>query len=380
MGNFVPYGRQWVEEEDIQAVVDVLRGDYLTTGPLVAAFEDSLKSATGARHAVAVNSGTSALHVAYFAAGLQAGDEIITSPLTFAATSNAALYLGANVRFIDVDPNTGNINPMLIGEAITDKTKLIVPVDFTGLPADYDAIQEIATKHNLKIVADAAHSLGATYKGRLVGALADATELSFHPVKPVTTAEGGAIVTNDASIAKRAAMFRTHGITKDPEDMATNEGGWFYEMQVLGFNYRITDVQCALGVSQMKKLATFIARRRAIAKKYTEAFTDMNQIELPPMLEGIESGWHLYIIRVIDGDRRKALFDKLRELGLGVQVHYIPVHYHPYYQQLGFEKGQFPVAEDYYARAISLPIFPKMSDNDVNSVIERVKVAIQDVL
>lgn len=380
MSKFLPYGKQWIDDEDIAAVIKVLKGDFLTTGPTVDAFEQSLRQYTGANYATAVNSGTSALHVMYFAAGLKAGDEIITSPMTFAATANAALYLGASVKFVDVQADTGNIDPNLIEAAITDKTRLIVPIDFTGHPADYDEINALANKYGITVVADAAHSLGASYKGRQVGMLAAATEVSFHPVKPVTTAEGGAIISNDSVIDQSSKVFRTHGITRNPEEMQANEGGWWYEMQHLGFNYRITDVQCALGLNQMQKLSSFIARRQAIAQMYTDAFADVPELLLPVQRDYVASGWHLYVIRVAQNpERRRPLFDRLRELGLGVQVHYIPVHYQPYYQDLGFKRGQFPIAEDYYARAISLPIFPRMTDEDVASVIERVKQAVKEV-
>ena len=383
MTKLLPYGRQWVDEEDVRAVVETLRGDYLTTGPAVARFEEALTRATGAAYASAVNSGTSALHTAYFAAGLGAGDEIITSPLTFAATANAALYLGASVKFVDVQPDTGNLDPKGLEAALTERTKLVVPVDFTGHPADYDEIDAFADEYGLTVVADAAHSLGATYRGRKVGTLAAATELSFHPVKPVTTAEGGAVLTDDPDIDKRAKLFRTHGITKDPAEMeadAETEGGWFHEMQHLGFNYRLTDLQCALGLSQMGKLEPFIARRRQIAAQYDAALADLGELVLPGRRDYVEPGWHLYVVRVVDKGRRKRFFESLRALGLGVQVHYIPVHYHPYYQALGYRKGAFPVAEDYYARAVSLPLYPQMSDSDVGSSIERVRRAVKDVL
>ncbi len=384
MSKFLPYGRQWLDEADIDSIVKVLRSDYLTTGPLVERFEGSLASFTGARFASVVNSGTSALHAAYFAAGLEAGDEIVTSPLTFAATANAALYLGATVRFVDVRADTGNIDPEGLEAAITERTKLIVPVDYAGHPADYDEITAIAQQHGTKVVADAAHSLGATYKGRKVGTLADATELSFHPVKPVTTAEGGAVLTDDPDMDKRAKLFRTHGITKAPDEMAADaeaEGPWFHEMQHLGFNYRLTDVQCALGTSQMTKLETFINRRQEIAERYTSALKDLSELLLPTERPDVRSGWHLYVIRVAgDAARRRPLFDRLRDLGLGVQVHYIPVHFHPYYQQLGYKKGICPVAEDFYHRAVSLPIYPQMSDDDVAWSIERVRQAVKDVL
>ena len=379
----LPYGRQWVDEEDIRAVVETLRSDYLTTGPAVARFEEALTQATGAAYASAVNSGTSALHTAYFAAGLGAGDEIITSPLTFAATANAALYLGASVKFVDVQKDTGNLDPAGLEAALTERTKLVVPIDFAGHPADYDEINTFAKEHHLTVVADAAHSLGASYRGRKVGTLAAATELSFHPVKPVTTAEGGAVLTDDPEIDKRAKLFRTHGITKDPAEMeadAETEGGWFHEMQHLGFNYRLTDVQCALGLSQMGKLEPFIARRRQIAAMYDAALDDLDKLVLPGRRNYVEPGWHLYVVRVADKMRRKAFFERLRALSLGVQVHYIPVHYHPYYQSLGYQKGTLPVAEDYYARAVSLPLYPQMSDDDVGSSIDRVRQAVKDVL
>lgn len=348
---------------------------------MVAQFEQALSGYTGAAYASAVNSGTSALHVAYFAAGLQAGDEIITSPLTFAATANAALYLGASVKFVDIEPDTGNIDASLIEGAITEKTRLIAPVDYTGHPADYDEINAIAARHGVKVVADAAHSLGATYRGRRVGTLADLTELSLHPVKPVTTAEGGAVLTSDPEAARRAADFRTHGITRAPEVMSRSEGPWYYEMRDLGFNYRLTDLQCALGVSQMRKLDAFIARRREIAAKYTAAFADVPEIITPTVRDHVLPGWHLYVIRIAgDPARRGPFFEKLRALGLGVQVHYIPVYTHPYYEGLGYKRGLCPRCEDFYARSVSLPIYPKMSDSDVDSAIERVLTAVRDVL
>ena len=378
---FLPYGRQWLDDEDIDRVAEALRGDFLTTGPGVAGFEQALTECTGARYACAVNSGTSALHVAYFAAGLAEGDEIITSPMTFAATANAALYLGAKVKFIDVQPDTGNLDPTLLEGAISDKTKLIVPVDFAGHPADYDEISAVAERHGVTVVADAAHSLGATYRGHEVGTLADATELSFHPVKPVTTAEGGAVLTDEPTLAKRAALFRTHGITRDAQDMDAAEGPWYYEMHHLGFNYRLTDVQCALGLSQLRRLKAFIERRQQIASRYDEALGDLEEIELPGRRDYVTPGWHIYVVRVAgDPGLRKPLFERLRALGLGVQVHYIPVHFHPFYQNLGFKRGAYPVAEDFYHRAVSLPIYPKMSDEDVDSSIERVRRAVRELL
>jgi perosamine synthetase len=377
---FLPYGRQSVDEEDIARVVEVLRGDYLTTGPSVADFERALCNATGVKHAVAVNSGTSALHALYFGAGLGEGDEIITSPLTFAATANAALYLGATVRFVDVDPETGSLDPALLNDAITDRTKLIVAVDYGGHPADYDAINDVARRGRLTVVADAAHSLGATYKGRPVGLLADATEVSFHPVKPVTTGEGGAVLTNDSELARRARRFQSHGITRETSELVDcNQGAWYYEMHDLGYNYRLTDLQSALGLSQLVKLQGFIARRRAIAKRYQADLSDLESLIMPTEHDDVRSGWHLFVVRVKDPERRRPLFDKLRELGLGVQVHYIPVHLHPYYRRLGFLQGTFPVAEMFYSQAISLPIYPRLTEQQLDSCIRRIRMAVKEV-
>lgn len=379
---YLPYGRQWVDEDDIQAVVDVLRSDFLTTGPAVGKLEAAITGYSGAKHALVVNSGTSALHAAYFGCGLGAGDEIITSPMTFAATGNAALYLGATVKFVDVEPETGNIDASLIEEAIGSKTKLLCPIDFTGHPADYDPINKIAARNNLKVVADAAHSFGASYNGQPVGTLADATEISMHPVKPFTTGEGGAVLTDDDEIASRVAMFRTHGITRDKSIMrSTSEGEWFYEMQELGFNYRLTDIQCALGIAQMSKIDKFISRRRQIAARYTEALKDVQELVLPTVRPGVEPAWHLFMLR-IRGDKslRRPFFENLREKGLGVQVHYVPVYLHPYYQDLGFKRGLCPIAEDFYERSVSVPIFPMMSDDDVDSSVERIIAAVREVL
>jgi UDP-4-amino-4,6-dideoxy-N-acetyl-beta-L-altrosamine transaminase len=370
MPDFLPYGRQWVEDDDIEAVVNVLRSDFLTTGPAVDAFEGALGRATGAKHAVAVNSGTSALHAMYFGTGLGPGDEIITSPLTFAATANAALYLGATVRFADVEPDTGNLDPDAVRAAIGDRTRLIVPVDFAGHPADYDRLRALADEFGLGLVADAAHSLGASHKGRAVGTIADASAVSFHPVKPVTTGEGGAVLTDLDGVASRAATFRTHGITKDPHAMdEPDPPPWWYEQHELGFNYRLTDLQAALGSSQLAKLDRFIARRREIATMYDAALADVEEIERPGRRKEVEPGWHLYVIRTRDPGMRRPLFDRLRSSGLGVQVHYIPVHWHPFHAASGHPRGCCPNAEHFYACAISLPLFPAMTDQDVDRVV-----------
>ena len=376
----IPYGRQWVDDEDVAAVVEVLRSDFLTTGPAVDRFEVALAEAAGARRAVAVNSGTAALHAMYFAAGLRPDDEVVTTPLTFAATANAALYLGATVRFADVRRDTGNIDPEAVEAAIGPQTRLVVAVDYTGHPADYDELHDATRDHGVTVLADAAHSLGAIYRGRPVGTLGAASALSFHPVKPITTAEGGAVVTDDAELADRAARFRTHGVTRDPASMERNEGSWHYEQHDLGFNYRLSDVQAALGTSQLRRLPAFVARRREIARRYLEALRDVPGIELPTVRHRVEPGWHLFVVRVHQTSRRRPFFDALRRAGLGVQVHYIPVYLHPYYRRLGFEPGTCPIAEDFAARAISLPIFPRMADDGVDRVIETVRRVASEVL
>ncbi len=378
---FVPYGRQWIDDDDVAAVLDVLRGDYLTTGPAVTRFENVLMDATGAAHALSVNSGTSALHTAYAAAGIAEGDEVITTPLTFAATANAAVMLGAGVRFVDVQPDTGNIDPSAVARAIGPRTRLIAAVDYTGHPAEYDALQSIADEHGLTLVADAAHSLGATYRGTPVGTLGDLTTLSFHPVKVITSAEGGAVLTDDPALAQLAGDFRTHGIIKDPARLQTPDpGDWYYEMQSLGYNYRLSDLHAALGCSQMSRLTAFVRRRRHIADRYTRELADIDGLTLPAVRDEVEPAWHLYVVRCREASRRRALFDALRARGLGVQVHYIPVHLQPFYRNLGWRPGDLPVAEAFYAGAISLPIFPAMSEDEVDYVLHQVHAATADVL
>jgi dTDP-4-amino-4,6-dideoxygalactose transaminase len=373
----IPYGRQWVDDDDIAAVAEVLAGDFLTTGAAVSEFERRLCDVTGAADAVALSSGTAALHAMYQAAGLEAGDEIVTSPLTFAGTANAALYLGAAVRFADVSADTGNIDPDAAAAAVGPRTRFVVAIDFGGHPADYDALA--SALGSTPVLADAAHSLGATYKGRAVGTLAVASELSFHPVKLVTTGEGGAVVTSDRSIADRARAFRTHGIVRD-EARQRDEGGWWNEQVVLGFNYRLTDIQAALGSSQLLRMSAFLARRRAIAARYGAALADIEGLELPSPRPETEPAWHLYPVRVREASRRRAFFDALRRLGLGVQVHYIPVYWHPWYRELGYERGMCPVAEDIYSRSVSIPMYPKLTDAELDRSIELVHEAARATL
>ena len=327
----IPYGRQIIEDDDIQAVVDVLKSDYLTTGPKIAEFEKSVADYVGAKYAVAVSNGTAALHAACFAAGIGAGDEVITTPITFAASANCVLYCGGKPVFADIDPQTYNIDAEDIKRKITARTKAIIPVHLAGQPCDMDAIHKIAEEYRLTVIEDGAHALGSVYKGKKIGALSDMTTFSFHPVKPITTGEGGMVVTDDEDLYQKLVLFRSHGITRDASLLTEDGGPWFYQQLELGYNYRITDIQCALGYSQMKKLQRFIGRRRELAARYDEALKDCPHLLLPYQLPQTDSGYHLYIIQVAGCDRRK-VFEELRAKGIGVNVHYIPVYYHPYYR------------------------------------------------
>ena len=375
----IPYGRQTIETDDVQAVTRALTADFITTGPEVAAFEADLSHATGAPYAAVLNSGTSAIHAAYAALGVGAGDEIITSPITFAATGNAALYLGARPIFVDVEPTTALIDPRYVEEAITPRTKAIVAIDYAGQPADYAALRAVAQRHGIALVADAAHSLGASDGGHRVGTLADATILSFHPVKAITTGEGGAVLTDSAGLHSAVQSFRSHGMVHDRSRLSRDEGPWYMEMQSLGFNYRMTDVQCALGRSQLRKLPSFLSRRQAIAAAYDDGLATVPGIELPGRRDGALSAWHLYVVRVTDPSKRRRFFEALRARGIGVQVHYLPVYRHPFYEGLGYRKGLCPNAEAFYERAVSLPIFPTLDEADVRRVIDTV-VSISDTI
>jgi perosamine synthetase len=371
----IPYGRQTIEEDDIQAVVDVLRSDYLTTGPKIAEFEKMVADYVGAKYAVAISNGTSALHAACFAAGIQPGDEVITTPLTFAASSNCVLYCGGTPVFADVDPKTYNIDPEDIRRKITDKTKAIIAVHLAGQPCDMDEIHKIAKEHDLIVIEDGAHALGSVYKGKKVGTLSDMTTFSFHPVKPITTGEGGMIVTDNEEFYQKMMLFRSHGITRDENLMTRNDGPWFYQQLDLGYNYRITDIQCALGCSQMKKLDRFLALRKEIVARYNEAFADCENIVTPYQLPETESGWHLYIVQVKNCDRRK-VFEALREHGIAVNVHYIPVYLHPYYQEHGYKDVHCRNAEEVYSHIISLPLYPTLTEEQQQYVIETLKYVI----
>jgi UDP-4-amino-4,6-dideoxy-N-acetyl-beta-L-altrosamine transaminase len=372
----LPYGHQSIDEDDIQAVVEVLRSDWLTTGPKITEFEEAFASYVGAKYAVSFSSGTAALHGAMFAAGLKDGDEAITTPLTFAATANSVLYVGARPIFADVSDDTLNIDPEEAKSKVTPRTRAVVPVDYAGHPADLDEISRIAEQHGLTVIEDACHALGARYHGRTVGNIAHMTVFSFHPVKHLTTGEGGMVTTNSSKFAERLRCFRNHGITSDAR-RRQEEGQWHYEMVELGFNYRLTDIGCALGLSQMPKLSRNLERRRQVAAQYTSAFREMPGIVSPSIRGGVESAWHLYPMRL---DLRKfrvgrnEVFRALRAENIGVNVHYIPVHLHPYYRdRFGYKTGEYPVAEDAYARLISLPMFHGMSDQDVGDVIRAVQ-------
>lgn len=376
--SFLPYGRQTVDEDDIKAVVETLRSPFITQGPKVDEFERSIAEYVGSKYAVAFANGTAALHGAYFAAGVRSGDEVITSPITFAATANAAIYCGGVPVFADIDPKTYNLDPKEAERFITEKTKVIAPVDFTGQPVQIDIFMELAEKYSVTIVQDGAHSLGATYKGEKVGTQAHMTMFSFHPVKPITTAEGGVITTNDVKLYEQLKLFRTHGIEKTP--YAENEGAWYYEMTDLGYNYRLNDLQAALGLSQLKKIDRFIARRREIAAKYDVLLQDVPGVVIPHVLDDVQSGWHLYMIQIdesVVNKSRKEVFKQMREANIGVHVHYIPVYWHPYYRKLGYKKGLCPQAEAWYEQALTLPVFPTMTDEDVEYVVMVLKTIVQ---
>ena len=372
------YGRQYITEDDIKGVSDVLLGPYITCGPKVTEAERRLESFTGARHAVVVNSGTSALHCACIAAGIGEGDEVITTPLTFAASANCALYCGARPVFADIDPETYNIDPDSIRAHITDKTKAVIAVDFTGQVVRADEIRRICDEHGLIFIEDAAHSIGSKYNGKNVGTLADMTCFSFHPVKTVTAGEGGAVLTNDDELYKKLVLAHAHGITRDDEEMleAPHEGPWYYEMISLGYNYRMTDFQAALLISQLNKIEGFISRRKEIVKRYDEAFKDLPGIIVQKEIPEADTSRHLYIIR-LDLDKlkctRREFFDAMSAEGIQCQVHYVPVYWFPYYRSLGYEKGLCPNAEEVYKGIMSIPLYPAMTDGDVEDTITAVK-------
>lgn len=383
----IPYGRQSISEADIEAVVEVLRSDFLTQGPAVPAFEQAVASRCGAAYGVAMNSATSALHLACRALGVGPGDSVWTSPLTFVASSNAALYCGADVDFVDVDERTYNICPLRLGEKLDRAAeagtlpKAIIPVHLAGQSCDMAAIHAAASRYGVRIIEDASHAIGGSYRSEPVGScrFSDITVFSFHPVKIVTTGEGGMAMTNVSELAELMRMDRSHGITRDPARLQHDDvGPWYYEQQRLGFNYRMTDICAALGLSQLSRMDEFIARRREIATAYDATFADL-PVKIPWQDPDTASAWHLYVVRI---DRRRtarnhrAIFDELRGAGIGVNLHYIPVYRQPYYRELGFGQGHCPNAEAYYAEAISLPIYPAMTDEEQQQVIAAVTKAV----
>lgn len=370
-----------MDQDDIDSVVEVLHADFITQGPKINEFEEGIAKYCGAKYAVAFNSGTSALHGAYFALGLNPGDEMITSPNTFVATSNAALYLGAKPVFGDVQAETGNLDPLKVADKITDKTKFIAPVHYSGNPCDMKAFAEIAEENDIKLIEDAAHALGAKYDGKPIGSLeySEMAMFSFHPVKHITTGEGGIIVTNDEEYYNRLQLFRSHGITKE-NLVNESDGDWYYEMQHLGYNYRITDIQCALGISQLKKLDSFVNSRREIAKKYDGMFEDNPYFDVIEETPNAESAYHLYPILLKDKylKNKREIFSRLREEGIGVQIHYIPVYRQPYYRELGYPQDSCPVDEEFYLRELSIPMYPTLTDDDLEFVQEKLYKVISE--
>jgi UDP-4-amino-4,6-dideoxy-N-acetyl-beta-L-altrosamine transaminase len=384
----IPYGRQDVTDDDIAAVTAVLRSDFLTQGPEIPRFEAALAAACGAKHAVAVNSATSALHIACLALGLGPGDRLWTSPNTFVASANCGRYCGADVDFVDVEPATGNMSVAALEAKLGEAEragrlpKVVVPVHFAGLPCDMAAIHALGQRYGFRIIEDASHAVGGRYRDEPVGNCrhSDITVLSFHPVKIVTTAEGGAALTQDDVLARALERLRTHGITRDPAQMVGEpDGPWYYEQIELGYNYRLTDLHAALGRSQLDRLDAYVARRTSLAERYDALLRDL-PLTLPGRRADSRSAWHLYVLRVDEpagAPPRRVVFDRLRAAGVGVNVHYIPVHWQPYYQALGFSRGQFPQAEAHYAQAISLPLFPLLSEARQDEVVAALRGALK---
>ena len=381
--DFIPYARQWIDEDDIQAVAEVLRSVSLTTGPTVARFGEAVAKVAGTKYAVAIANGTAALHAAVAAAGIGPGDEVITSPITFVASANCVLYVGATPVFADIDPRTYNIDPADVERKITARTKAIIPVHFTGQPCDMSRLQAIAKQHGLLLIADGAHAIGASYRGTPLGGWADMTTYSFHPVKQVATGEGGAIATDSKEFNDKLLLFRSHGITRDPAQFRFGNQPWYYEQQTLGYNCRMTDFQAALGSSQLKKLPLFLQKRREYAQLYNTAFQDMPGITIPWQSPDGESAWHLYILR-LQPERlnagRDQIFQELWDRGIGVNVHYIPVYYHAYYRDLGYAKGLCPAAEKLFDEMFTIPLYPAMQPAAVERVIDAVQSVVRSHL
>ena len=376
MNNFISYGKQWLDDDDIAEVVRVLEGNFLTQGPKIEEFEQAFCKYTGAKYCVAVSNGTAALHLAVLALDLNGG-EGITTPNTFAASANCLAYCGLTPVFADIRADTYNIDLAEIKKKVTDQTKVIVAVDFSGQVADLEEIYQFAKSKGLYVIEDAAHSIGSSFADQCkVGSCkySDLTTFSFHPVKTITTGEGGAITTNDQKLYEKLLLLRSHGITKDQSLLSQNPGPWYYEMQTLGYNYRISDIQAALGLSQLKKLDRFVARRREIVDQYNKAFNQLSNVVIPYEKPGVTSAFHLYVIKIDFakiGKTRKEVIEELRKYNIGSQVHYIPVHLHPYYQKVyGYRRGNYPITESYYDQCLSLPLYPKMSNDEIKRVID----------
>lgn len=373
----LPYGRQSIAEEDIAAVAEVLRGDWLTTGPTVAAFEAEIGRLAGGHRAVTATSGTAALHMAYASAGLGAGDEVVSTPMTFVATTAMASVLGAKIVFADVEEDTALLDPAAVAAVVTDRTKVIAAVDYAGHPADYDALQTIADSVGALTLDDAAHSIGSTYRGRPVGDLADLTTFSFFPTKNMTTGEGGALVAKDAALAQRAHEFHFIGLVRDPDRFRIDtEGPWHQEVHEFGVNYRLTDVACALGLAQLRRLDEFKRRRAEITQRYSEALGGVDGVRVPVQRPDVDPLRHLYPVRVLGG-RRRQVFERMRADGIGVQVNYMPVYWHPVYADAGYKRGMCPRAEAFYEEEISLPIYPDLTDAQVDRVVDALMEALK---
>ncbi|GGM05200.1 MULTISPECIES: DegT/DnrJ/EryC1/StrS family aminotransferase [Micromonospora] len=376
MTGLLPYGRQSVTEDDVAAVAAAVRSDWLTTGPQVVAFETDLAGWTGGAGCAVVSNGTAALHTAYAAAGIGPGDEVVVAPMTFVATASTAVALGATVVFADVEPETYTLDPAAVSAAVTGRTRVVSAVDYAGHPADYDALRATLAGTGTLLLADAAHSIGATYRGRPVGSLADLTTFSFFPTKNLTTAEGGAVAATDPALLERARRFRSHGLVRDPDELRwPDEGGWHQEVPEFGLNYRLPDVLCALGRSQLRRLGDFLAARARLVARYDEALADLPGVRTPGRRAWAEPAWHLYPIRVLDG-RRRQVYDRMRAAGIGVQVNYLPAHWHPVFADLGYRRGSCPVAESFYTEQLSLPLYPGLTDADQDRVVDALGAAL----
>ena len=369
----LPYGRQSIDRSDVDAVVAALTSDWLTTGPAVDTFERQLQAWTGGAAAVSVTSGTAALHVAYAAAGIGPGDQVVTTPITFVATAATAALFGAEVIFADVEEDTANLDPAAAEAAVTSRTRVVAAVDYAGHPVETDALTRVARGAGALLLEDAAHSIGTTWHGRPVGSLADVTTFSFFPTKNLTTAEGGAVVSLDPQLVARARLFKNHGLVRDRAQLRLpDEGPWHQEVHSFGLNYRLPDVLCALGSSQLRRLDEFKRRRREVKERYDAALADLDGVRTPVTREGADPAWHLYPLRVLDG-RRRALFEQLRGRSIGVQVNYVPAYWHPVFEDLGYRRGMCPRAESFYSEEVSLPLFPDLTDDQVDRVIDEIR-------